>query len=130
NGSCSITVTFEIGTNQDLAAVEVQNRLSIAERQLPQEVVRNGITVVKASNNILGVVSLQSPEGAYDELFLSNYAIINLVDRIKRVPGVGDAMVFGDKNYSMRIWLDPDRLALKGMTVSDVAMALRDQNAV
>ncbi|HZW09216.1 MAG TPA: multidrug efflux RND transporter permease subunit [Phycisphaerales bacterium] len=130
DGSCNISVTFEIGTDQDLAAVEVQNRLSIAEPRLPQEVTRQGITVVKASTNILGVVSLRSEGGQYDDLYLSNYATINLLDRLKRVPGVGDAMVFGNKNYSMRIWLNPDRLALKGMTVSDVAAALRDQNAV
>ena len=130
DGSCNITVTFEIGTNQDLAAVEVQNRLSIATPQLPQEVVRNGITVVKASSDILGVVAVESRDGTYDDLFLSNYATINLLDRLKRVPGVGNAQVFGNKNYSMRIWLNPDRLALKGMTVSDVAARLRDQNAV
>lgn len=129
DGTCTISVTFEIGTNQDLAAVEVQNRLSIAEPQLPAEVTRQGITVVKASTSILGVVSLESQSGEYDDLYLSNYATINLLDRVKRVPGVGDATVFGNKNYSMRIWLDPDRLALKGMTVSDVADALRDQNA-
>jgi hydrophobe/amphiphile efflux-1 (HAE1) family protein len=130
DGSCSITVTFDIGTNQDIAAVDVQNRLSIAEPQLPQEVTRNGITVVKASTNILAVVALESPDDTYDALYLSNYATINLLDRIKRVPGVGDATVFGNMNYSMRIWIDPDRLTLKGMTVSDVAAALRDQNAV
>jgi hydrophobe/amphiphile efflux-1 (HAE1) family protein len=130
DGSCRITVTFEIGTDQDLAAVEVQNRLAVATPKLPQEVVRNGITVIKASSNILGVAALQSPDGTYDDLYLSNYATINLLDRIKRVPGVGDASVFGNKDYSMRIWIDPDRLALKGMTISDVAAALRDQNAV
>ncbi|HYC01068.1 MAG TPA: multidrug efflux RND transporter permease subunit [Candidatus Limnocylindrales bacterium] len=130
DGSTRITVTFEIGTDQDLAAVEVQNRLATAEPKLPQEVVRNGITVVKATSNILAVVAVRSEQAAYDELFLSNYATINLLDRIKRVPGVGDAMVFGNRDYSMRIWIDPDRLALKGMTVSDVAAALRDQNAV
>ena len=130
DGTCSIAVTFEIGTDQDLAAVEVQNRLAIAQPKLPQEVVRNGITVVKASTNILGVVALQARGGEYDDLYLSNYATINLLDRVRRVPGVGDATVFGNKDYSMRIWLDPDRLALKGMTVSDVAAALRDQNAV
>jgi multidrug efflux pump len=130
DGSCNIAVTFEIGTNQDLAAVEVQNRLSIAEPQLPQEATRQGITVVKASTNILGVIALESEDGTYDELFLSNYATINLLDRLKRVPGVGDAQVFGNRNYAMRIWLDPDRLVLKGMTVADVTAALRDQNAV
>src|SRR5690606_20338772 len=75
-------------------------------------------------------VALESLDGTYDDLFLSNYATINLLDRIKRVPGVGDANVFGTKDYSMRIWVDPDRLALKGLTVSDVAASLRDQNAV
>lgn len=130
DGSCRITATFEIGTDQDLAAVEVQNRLAVAEPRLPQEVVRNGITVAKASSSILGLVSLEAEDASYDELYLSNYATINLLDRIKRVPGVGDATVFGNKDYSMRIWLDPDRLALKGMTVSDVAAALRDQNAL
>jgi hydrophobe/amphiphile efflux-1 (HAE1) family protein len=130
DGSCNITVTFEIGTDQDLAAVEVQNRLSIAQPQLPQEVVRNGITVVKASTNILGVVAIQSSAEQHDALYLSNYATINVLDRLKRVPGVGDATVFGNQNYSMRVWLNPDRLALKGMTVSDVTAALRDQNAV
>ncbi len=130
DGSCKLTVTFDIGTDQDMAAVEVQNRLAIAEPKLPQEVVRNGITVVKASSSILGLVALQSEEDRYDDLYLSNYATINVLDRIKRVEGVGDASVFGNRDYSMRIWLDPDALALKGMTVSDVAVALRDQNAV
>lgn len=130
DGSCKITVTFEIGTDQDMAAVEVQNRLAIAEPKLPQEVVRNGITVVKASSSILGLVALESTDDSIDDLYLSNYATINLLDQIKRVPGVGDASVFGNRDYSMRIWIDPDKLALKGMTVSDVANALRDQNAV
>jgi len=130
NGSLTISLTFEIGTDQELAAVEVQNRLSIAEPLLPAEVTRQGITVVKASTNILGVISLESTDGTYDDLFLSNYATINLLDRIKRVQGVGDATVFGNKNYAMRVWLNPDRLALKGMTVSDVVASLRDQNAV
>ncbi len=130
DGMCSITATFEIGTDQDMAAVEVQNRLAIAEPKLPQEVVRNGLTVLKASSSILGLVALESSDDSIDDLYLSNYATINLLDQVKRVPGVGDATVFGNRDYSMRIWIDPDRLALKGMTVSDVAVALRDQNAV
>jgi len=92
-------------------------------------VVRFGITVVKASSSILGVVAITSKQQTYDDLFLSNYATINLLDAVKRVPGVGDATVFGSKDYSMRIWADPDRLALKGMTFSHVAAAA-DQNAV
>ncbi|RCS51918.1 multidrug efflux RND transporter permease subunit [Bremerella cremea] len=130
DGTCKITVTFEIGTDQDMAAVEVQNRLAIAQPKLPQEVVRNGVTVVKASSSILALVALESNDENISDLFLSNYATINLLDRIKRVPGVGDASVFGNRDYSMRIWVNPDRLALKGMTVSDVTAALRDQNAV
>ena len=130
NGSLSVTATFEIGTNQDLAAVEVQNRVSRATPRLPQEATRQGITVVKASTSILGVVALQSNGGQYDDVYLSNYATINLLDRVRRVPGVGDATVFGSKDYAMRIWVDPDRLAIRNMTVSDVAAAVREQNAV
>ncbi|MAY73619.1 MAG: hydrophobe/amphiphile efflux-1 family RND transporter [Phycisphaerae bacterium] len=130
NGSVTITATFEIGTDQDLAAVDVQNRLSVAEPQLPSEVVRNGITVTKASSNILAVTTLQAEEGSgYDDIYLSNYATINLLDRIKRVEGVGDAQVFGAKDYAMRIWLDPDKLAVKNLTVSDAVAAIREQNA-
>ncbi|MBX3404520.1 MAG: multidrug efflux RND transporter permease subunit [Phycisphaeraceae bacterium] len=131
NGAATITATFEIGTDQDLAAVEIQNRLAIAQPRLPSEVVRNGITITKASTNIIGVVTLEAAEGSgYDDIFLSNYATINLLDRVRRVPGVGDATVFGSKDYSMRVWVDPDRLAGRGMTVSDVAAAVREQNAV
>ncbi len=129
NGAVRIVATFEIGTDQDMAAVEVQNRLSRAEPRLPSEVVRQGITVTKASTNILGVFALES-DGRYDDVFLSNYATINLVDAIKRVPGVGDVAVFGTKDYSMRVWVDPDQLAMRGLTVSEVAAAIREQNAV
>ncbi len=130
NGAVSITATFEIGTDQDLAAVDVQNRLSAAESQLPTEVVRNGITVTKSSSNILAVMSLQSDEGSgYNDIYLSNYATINLLDRIKRIDGVGNASVFGSKDYAMRIWLDPDKLAVKGLSVSDAVAAVREQNA-
>ena len=130
NGSVGISVTFEIGTDQDMAAVEVQNRLSIAQPRLPQEVVRQGIYVTKSSSNILGVMSLQSTDPQYDEMYLSNYATITLLDSLKRVPGVGNVSVYGSKEYSMRIWLNPDLLSIKGLTVSDVATAIREQNAV
>ncbi|MFO7597535.1 MAG: multidrug efflux RND transporter permease subunit [Desulfocurvibacter africanus] len=129
NGSVKIVATFEIGTDQDMAAVEVQNRLSIAEPRLPSEVVRQGITVTKSSTSMLGVVSLES-DGRYDDIFLSNYATINLLDSLKRVPGVGDVAVFGTKDYSMRVWVNPDQLAMRGLTVSEVAEAIREQNAV
>lgn len=130
DGSLNITATFEIGTNQDLAAVEVQNRVNAAEPRLPEEVVRQGISVAKSSASILGLVALQSSSPAYDDLYLANYATINLMDEILRVPGVGTARIFGAGDYAMRIWVDPERLALKGMTVSDVAAAIREQNAV
>jgi hydrophobe/amphiphile efflux-1 (HAE1) family protein len=130
NGAVTITATFEIGTDQDLAAVDIQNRLSVAEPQLPQEVVRNGITVTKSSTNILAVATLEAADDSgYDDIYLSNYATINLLDRLRRVPGVGDARVFGSKDYSMRIWLDPDKLAVKNLTVSDAVAAIREQNA-
>jgi hydrophobe/amphiphile efflux-1 (HAE1) family protein len=130
NGTASIVATFEIGTDQDMAAVDVQNRLSLAEPSLPEEVKRQGITVTKASTSMLGVISLESTDGRYDDVFLSNYATINLLDMLKRVQGVGDAMVFGSKDYSMRVWVNPDRLSLRGLTVSDVSDAISEQNAV
>ena len=130
DGNLTINATFEIGSDQDLAAVEVQNRLAIAQPRLPQEVVRQGISVKKTSTSMLCVIALKSDDALYDDVYLSNYATINLLDAAKRVPGVGDAIVFGSKDYSMRVWLDPDRLAQKQMTVSDVTSAVREQNAI
>ena len=130
NGTANIVATFEIGTDQDLAAVEVQNRISRAEPRLPEEVMRQGLTVTKASSNILGVVTLQSENPQHDDVYLSNYATITVLDALKRVPGVGDVTVFGSRDYAMRIWVNPDRLASRGMTVSDIARAIREQNAV
>ena len=130
DGSLSITLSFEIGTNLDIAAVEVQNRLKRAEPRLPEEVTRQGTTVDKRMSNFLGIVALESDNPEHDALYLSNYAMIYMLDTIKRVPGVGQAMVFGNKDYSMRVSLNPDRLALKGLTVSDVAQAIREQNGL
>lgn len=130
DGRLTIICTFEIGANLDIAAVEVQNRLKRAEPRLPLEVTRQGISVNKRSNNILGVIALSSEDGQLDDLFLSNYATIHLLDALKRVPGVGDISVFGGKDYSMRIWLNPNQLAAKGLTVSDVAKSIREQNAL
>ncbi|MBI2435828.1 MAG: efflux RND transporter permease subunit, partial [Candidatus Hydrogenedentes bacterium] len=130
DGSLGITLTFEIGSDLDIAAVEVQNRLKRAEPRLPQEVIRQGISVNKRSTNILGVVALNSSNPQHNDLYLSNYANIYMLDTLKRVPGVGDMMVFGGKDYSMRIWLNPDRLAAKGLTVTDVANAIREQNGL
>jgi multidrug efflux pump len=130
DGSLNITLTFEIGSDLDIAAVEAQNRLKRAEPRLPAEAVRQGITVAKRSNNILGVVALSADNGQYDDLFLSNYATIYMLDSLKRVPGVGDVSIFGSKDYSMRIWLDPAKLAARDLTVSDVAAAVREQNGL
>ncbi len=129
DGNMKITATFEIGSDQDLAAVEVQNRLAIAEPRLPDEVKRQGVTVTKTSSSLLAVIALRSDDPLYDDLFLSNYATIYLLDTLKRIPGAGDVQVFGAKDYAMRVWVNPDRLAQKGMTVGDVAQQVREQNA-
>ncbi len=129
DGSMRLTATFETGMDPDAALVEVNNRVAAATPMLPEEVRRLGVNARKSMSSILGVVALQSPDGRYDEVYLSNYALVNIVDELKRVPGVGDAMLFGLKYYSMRIWLDPDRMNALALTPSDVAAALRDQNA-
>src|SRR5690606_35585977 len=129
-GTATVVATFEIGTDQDIAAVEVQNRVARAEPRLPQEVLRQGLTVTKASTNILGAFTLQSEDPSHAEVFLRNYATINLADALRRVPGVGDVTVFGSRDYAVRIWVNPDRLAARNLTVSDVAAAVREQNAV
>jgi hydrophobe/amphiphile efflux-1 (HAE1) family protein len=129
NGSVSITVTFETGTDVDQAATNVSNRVRLAEPRLPEEVRRNGVTVQKQSSNFLQIISMTSPEGRLDPLFLSNYTTLNILEEIKRVPGVGSALIFGAQDFSMRIWLKPDRLALFGLTPADVAAAIREQNA-
>ena len=129
NGSVTITATFNVGTNVDAATVSVNNRVKAAEPRLPEEVRRNGVIVQKRSNDILQVVALKSAEGRYSTLFLSNYASLNIVDELKRVKGVGDVIIFGAQDYSMRIWLKPDRMAQLGLTPSDIAAAVRAQNA-
>jgi len=128
DGSYALTVTFDIGTNLDTAQVLLQNRVSVAEPLLPEEVKRQGVTVKKQSSNILLVVSLSSPDGTYDNLFLSNYATLRVRDALARVKGVGDVMVFGASNYSMRVWLDPERLKARGLTTQDVVSAIQEQN--
>src|SRR3954471_4385622 len=128
-GSLTITVTFEPGTNVDQSVFNVNNRVQIALPRLPDEVRRQGIIVQKRSFDILLVVSLVSPDNSRDTLFLSNYASINLVDELKRLPGMADVTVFGARDYSMRVWLAPDKMARLGVTPADVANALRAQNA-
>ncbi|TYC58686.1 efflux RND transporter permease subunit [Rhodobacterales bacterium] len=127
-GNYSLNVTFDVGTDPDIATVNTQNRVSQATSQLPSVVTSNGVTVQKASTNMLLVITLYSPNGTYDPVFLSNYASINLKDALARVPGVGNADVMTDFAYGMRIWLDPDRLVSLGMTPSDFISAVEDQN--
>jgi HAE1 family hydrophobic/amphiphilic exporter-1 len=128
DGSYSLTLTFEIGTNLDDAQVLVQNRISVAEPRLPEEVRRQGVTVKKQSSNILLAVSLTSPDKTFDGLFLSNFATLRLRDELSRVPGVGDVMVRGVGAYAMRVWLDPDKMAARKITTQEVTAALARQN--
>jgi HAE1 family hydrophobic/amphiphilic exporter-1/multidrug efflux pump len=129
DGSLTITVTFEVGTNADMAAVNVNNRVSAALPRLPDDVRKNGVVVQKRSADILMAVGLRATSAEVNTLFLSNYASINIVDELKRLQGVGDAGIFAPLDYSMRIWLKPDRMAQLGVTTSDVAAAIRAQNA-
>ncbi len=128
DGSYSLNVTFKVGTNPNLNTVNVQNRVQIAQTLLPEEVTRVGVTVKKQSSAFLQIVTLYSPTGAYDELFLNNYAIINIIDTLARVPGVGLAQSFGSMNYSMRIWFKTDALTSLGLTPNDIINAVSDQN--
>ncbi len=127
-GNYSLNVTFEVGTDPDIAAVNVQNRVAQAMAQLPAEVTRTGVVTRKSSTNMLVVATLYSPNGSYDEVFLSNYASINLKDALARVPGVGKAEVLTNLAYAMRMWLDPERMAALGLTPGDVIAAIREQN--
>ncbi|WP_293931641.1 efflux RND transporter permease subunit [Iodobacter sp.] len=129
NGQMSMNVYFEIGTDPDQATINVNNRVSAALAQLPEEVKRQGVTVKKKSTSILEVVALNSPNGRYDTTYLSNYAQLNIVDELKRLPGVGDLSMFGGTDYAMRVWLRPDRLAQLKLSPSDVIAAIREQNA-
>ena len=128
DGTYSLTVTFEIGTDLNSAQVLVQNRVSSALAQLPQSVQSQGVTVLKRSTAILEIVTLTSPEGRHDSLFLSNYAFIKLKDEIARVPGVGSVTVFGAGQYSMRVWLDPEKMKARALNTQDVIQSLQQQN--
>src|SRR5436190_11792480 len=129
NGALSITATFEVGADVNKAVIDVNNRIALALPRLPDDVRRNGVVAQKRSTDILFVVALSSSDPRYDTLFLSNYATVNVLDDLKRVPGVADATIFGARDYSMRIWLRPDKMAQLGVTTSDIATALRAQNA-
>jgi len=128
DGHVTIKLTFEIGTDPDIAQVQTQNREKLAEPQLPPEVIRQGVSVKKMSPDLVAVIALKSTDANHDAVFLSNYAILRLVDNVRRVKGVGDAMVFGQQNYSMRIILNPLLMAKLGLTPTDIAAIVREQN--
>jgi multidrug efflux pump len=120
DGQYSLTVTFDVGVNLDMAQVLVQNRVNLALPSLPDVVKQTGVSVKKRSPSILLVVNLFSPDDSYDQLKLSNYATINLRDELAQLSGVGDISMFGQQDYSMRIWLDPEKIAARGLTAADV----------
>jgi hydrophobe/amphiphile efflux-1 (HAE1) family protein len=128
NGQLTITVTFKIGTDLDKAQVLVQNRVAIAQPQLPDEVQRNGVVTRKNSPDILMVVFMLSPDDTFDQLYISNYALLQVRDQLLRLDGIGDIQIFGARDYSMRLWLDPDKITNLGMTAGDVVAAIRAQN--
>jgi multidrug efflux pump len=128
DGTYTLTVTFDIGTDLKTALVMVQNRVTLAMPQLPTEVQNQGITIRKRTPDLLLIVNLFSPDGRYDDIYLSNYATIHLKDELLRVPGVSDMMYQGQRDYSIRAWLDPDKLAALNLTAPDVAQAIRSQN--
>ncbi|MBX9740073.1 MAG: multidrug efflux RND transporter permease subunit [Beijerinckiaceae bacterium] len=129
SGTLNLSVSFQIGTDPDQATINVNNRVQRATALLPEEVRRQGVTVNKRSSSILQVLAMSAPGGRYDTIFISNYALINVIDELRRTPGVGDASLFGASDYSMRIWLRPDKVAQYNLTPSDIAAAIREQNA-
>ncbi len=128
-GDMDMTVTFAIGTDPDQATIDVNNRVQLAVSQLPQEVQRMGVTVLKASSSMLSVVVLTSPDQRFDVTYMSNYALINVIDDLKRIPGVGDVQNFAARDYSMRIWLNPERMQQLKINPSDISAAITEQNA-
>ncbi len=128
DGSYTLNVTFELGTNIDMDTVLTQNRVSAALAQLPEDVQRQGVTTKKVSSALVMVVSVFSPDNRYDDLFVTNYATINMKDTLSRIPGVGNIVLYPNKDYSMRVWLDADKLRARDLTVDDVVGALRTQN--
>jgi HAE1 family hydrophobic/amphiphilic exporter-1 len=128
NGVSTITATFDGGRDKDIAAVDIQNRVSLAEPQLPEPVLQQGVTVSKESSNILLAMSLYTEDNSYDNIFLSNYADLYIVDALRRVQGVGNVVIFGERTYAVRLWLDPQRMASRNLTDQDVVNALREQN--
>ncbi len=128
DGRMTLSVVFELGTDLDQAQVLVQNRVAVAEASLPEEVRRRGVTTRKSSPDMMMVIHLLSPDGSRDQLYISNYAKTQIVDRLARISGVGQATVFAERAYSMRVWLDPDRMAARNLTAGEVLAALRENN--
>src|SRR6202521_4537970 len=128
DGVMTLTVTFKLGTDPDKAQQLAQNRVSQAEARLPEEVRRLGLTTVKAATDLTMVVHLVSPNERYDMTYLRNYALLNVKDRLARIEGVGQVLIFGAGDYSMRVWLDPSKVAERGLSASDVVRAIREQN--
>ncbi len=128
DGSYNLTVTFHHGVNVDVAQVMVQNRVNLAVPQLPEVIRQTGVTTRKRSPDILMGIAIYSPEGRYDQLYLSNFALMQIKDEVAREPGVGDVFLFGQRDYSMRIWVDPHKLAARGLSAADVVRAVREQN--
>ncbi len=128
DGSYSLTVSFLLGTDADIDTVNVQNRANLATAKLPEEVRRTGLTISKVSTDLLQVFLFYSPQGDKDQLFLSNFVTLNILDELKRIPGVGDASIFGARDYAMRIWIDPQKLANFGLSAQDVILAIQSQN--
>src|SRR3569623_1262897 len=128
DGNMSLTITFKLGTHLDTANVLVQNRVSVAQPRLPVEVRNLGVTTRKSSPDLMMVVHMLSPDESYDQLYVSNYARNNVRDELLRLDGVGDVIIFGERQYSLRVWLDPDKLAAFGLTSGDVVRAIQAQN--
>ena len=128
DGSYTLTVTFEVGTDLDMASILVQNRVTLAEPKLPEEVKRQGVNTKKKSPSIILIASLSSPDGRFDELYMSNYATLRIRDTLSRIPGVGDIGIYPESDYSMRIWLNPEQLKARNLTTDEVIAAIREQN--
>src|SRR5262249_54127831 len=129
DGSYNLTVTFYQGVDLNMAQILVQNRVNLAVPQLPDVIKQTGVTTIKRSPDILMGIAINSPDGRYDQLYLSNFALMQIKDELSRVPGVGDVFLFGQRDYSMRIWVDPARLSVRRLTANDIVAALREQNS-
>jgi hydrophobe/amphiphile efflux-1 (HAE1) family protein len=129
SGQLNVTVTFKVGTDVNEATIEVNNRVQAALARLPEEVRRQGVTVNKRSSSMLQIITMSSPDERYDPVFISNYALLNVIDELKRTPGIGDVTLFGAKDYSMRVWIQPDKLAHYNLSPADVYSAIQEQNS-